>query len=217
VGYAGAAGGWSHRDRAGAFECPPANPAPHPGRRGVDQRDNLSPQIACARAPGGPAPQAGASCCAAPVVTVNPWRDLGRRRRVGRRLDMKTAVPDLITNSYFPAIAAVELGFCQAEGLDLTLEHIFPVPQAMAALRDGQLDFVAGSAHATLTAFPAWQGAKLITALAQGMYWLLVLRSDLAATRGDVNAVKGVRICAASGVDLGLRRLPDAARVDPAT
>lgn len=128
---------------------------------------------------------------------------------------MKIAVPDLITNSYFPAIAAVELGFCQAEGLDLTLEHIFPVPDAMAALRDGQLDFVAGSAHATLTAFPAWQGAKLTAALAQGMYWLLVLRADLTATRGDVNAVKGRRIGAAPGVDLGLRRLLAEAGIDP--
>ncbi len=127
---------------------------------------------------------------------------------------MKIAVPDLITNSYFPAIAAVELGFCQAEGLDLTLEHIFPVPDAMAALRDGQLDFVAGSAHATLTAFPAWQGARLTAALAQGMYWLLVLRADLAATRGDVHAVKGRRIGAAPGVDLGLRRLLAAAGID---
>ena len=45
--------------------------------------------------------------------------------------------------------------------------------------------------------FLAWQGAKLLTALAQGMYWLLVLRSDLAATRGDVNAVKGLRLGAA--------------------
>jgi NitT/TauT family transport system substrate-binding protein len=127
---------------------------------------------------------------------------------------MKIAVPDLISNSYFPAIAAVELGFCQAEGLDLTLEHIFPVPDTMAAMRDGQLDFVAGSAHATLTAFPAWQGAKLIAALAQGMYWLLVLRSDLAARRGDVSAVKGLRIGAAPGVDLGLRGLLAEAGID---
>jgi ABC-type nitrate/sulfonate/bicarbonate transport system substrate-binding protein len=128
---------------------------------------------------------------------------------------MKIAVPDLITNSYFPAIAAVDLGFCRAEGLDLTLEHIFPVPEAMAALRDGQIDFVAGAAHATLTAFPAWQGAKLLVALAQGMYWLLVLRSDLAAVRGDVHAVKGLRIGAAPGVDLGLRRLLATAGIDP--
>ena len=128
---------------------------------------------------------------------------------------MKMAVPDLITNSYFPAIAAVELGFCQAQGLDLTLEHIFPVPKAMEAMRDGQCDFVAGAAHATLSAFPAWQGARLIAALAQGMYWLLVLRSDLGVARGDVSAIKGLRIGAAPGVDLGLRRLLAAAGIDP--
>jgi ABC-type nitrate/sulfonate/bicarbonate transport system substrate-binding protein len=129
-------------------------------------------------------------------------------------LEMKIAVPDLITNSYFPAIAAVELGFCQAEGLDLQLEHVFPVSRAMEAMRDGQIDFVAGAAHATLMAFPAWQGAKLLTALAQGMYWLLVLRADLAASRGDVNAVKGLRLGAAPGVDVGLRRLLAAAGID---
>jgi ABC-type nitrate/sulfonate/bicarbonate transport system substrate-binding protein len=127
---------------------------------------------------------------------------------------MKMAVPDLITNSYFPAIAAVELGFCKAEGLELTLEHIFPVPETMAALRDGRLDFVAGAAHATLTAFPNWQGAKLLAALAQGMYWLLVVRSNLAVSRGDLNALKGLRIGAAPGVDLGLRRLLTDAGID---
>jgi NitT/TauT family transport system substrate-binding protein len=127
---------------------------------------------------------------------------------------MKIAVPDLITNSYFPAVAAVELGFCDAAGLDLSLEHMFPVSRAMEALRDGQLDFVAGAAHATPTAFPAWQGAKLLAALSQGMYWLLVLRSDLGARRGDVNAVKGRRIGAAPGVDVGLRRLLAEAGID---
>jgi ABC-type nitrate/sulfonate/bicarbonate transport system substrate-binding protein len=127
---------------------------------------------------------------------------------------MKIAVPDLITNSYFPAIAAVELGFCKAEGLELTLEHVFPVPETMAALRDGELDFVAGAAHATLSAFPAWQGAKLLTALAQGMYWLLVVRADLGVSRGDLNALKGLRLGAAPGVDLGLRRLLADAGID---
>src|SRR5205809_7734744 len=70
---------------------------------------------------------------------------------------MRLAVPDLISNSYFPAIAAVELGFFQDEGLDVQLDLVFPVPQTMAALRDGELDFVAGAAHATLMAFPEWQ------------------------------------------------------------
>jgi hypothetical protein len=32
------------------------------------------------------------------------------------------------------------------------------------------VDFVAGSAHSALAAFPEWQGAKLLCAQAQGMY-----------------------------------------------
>jgi ABC-type nitrate/sulfonate/bicarbonate transport system substrate-binding protein len=128
---------------------------------------------------------------------------------------MKLAVPDLVTNSYFPAIAAVELGFFQREGFETSLEHVFPVPQTMAAMRDGELDFVAGGAHATLNAFPNWSGAKLLIALSQGMYWLLVLRSDLGVERGDVNAIKGLRIGAAPGVDVGLRRLLVEAGIDP--
>ena len=39
---------------------------------------------------------------------------------------MKLAVPDMISNSYFPAIAAIELGFFKEEGLDVELEMIFP-------------------------------------------------------------------------------------------
>jgi NitT/TauT family transport system substrate-binding protein len=127
---------------------------------------------------------------------------------------MRIAVPDLISNSYFPAVAAVELGFFKAEGLDADLELLFPVPKTMEALREGQLDFVAGAAHATLAAFPDWQGARLLAALAQRMYWLLVLRADLGARRGDVQAVKGLRIGAAPGPDAGLRRLLVEAGID---
>ena len=102
---------------------------------------------------------------------------------------MRIGVPDMVSNSYFPAIAAVDLGAFKTEGLDAEIELLFPVPKAMEALRDGALDFVAGSAHATLTAFPDWDGAKLLVALARHMYWFLVLRSDLGAKRGDVEAV----------------------------
>ena len=130
---------------------------------------------------------------------------------------MRIAVPDLISNSYFPAIAAVELGFFKAEGLDVEkVELLFPVPKAMEALRDGALDFVAGSAHATLMAFPDWKGAKLLAALGQRMYWLLVLRAGLGAKRGEISAVKGLRIGAAPGVDYGLKRLLLEAGIDPA-
>lgn len=128
---------------------------------------------------------------------------------------MRLGLPDFVSNSYFPAIAAVELGFFRAEGLDMELELIFPVPKTFEALRDRELDFVAASAHATLTAFPEWKGAKLLAALASHMYWFLVLRSDLGAKRGEVEAVKGLRIGAAPGVDLGLRRLLAAAGIDP--
>ena len=75
---------------------------------------------------------------------------------------MKLAVPDMISNSYFPAIAAIELGFFRQEGLDVELQLIFPVDKAYAALRDGAIDLVAGSAHSALAAFPQWQGVKLI-------------------------------------------------------
>ena len=69
---------------------------------------------------------------------------------------MKLAVPDLISNSYFPAIVATELGFFEEEGLNVSLERISPVEKAYAALRDGAVDFVAGSAHSALAAFPDW-------------------------------------------------------------
>jgi len=127
---------------------------------------------------------------------------------------MKLAVPDMISNSYFPAIAAIELGFFKREGLDVELEMIFPVDRAYMALRDGTVDFVGGSAHSALAAFPEWQGVKLICAQAQGMYWFLVMRRDLAVARGDVSAVKGRSIGAAPWVEMGLRRLLIEAGID---
>ena len=128
---------------------------------------------------------------------------------------MRIAVPDLVSNSYFPAVAAVELEYFQAQGIDMELEMVFPVGRAMEALRDRQVDFVAGPAHATLSAFPGWQGAKLLAALSQHTFWLLVLRSDLEIQPGDVGAVRGLRIGAAPGPDVALRRLLAEAGLDP--
>lgn len=127
---------------------------------------------------------------------------------------MKLAIPDLISNSYFPVVAAVELGFFKKEGLNVGLELIFPVDKAYAALRDGAVDFVAGSAHSALSAFPQWQGVKLLCAQAQGMYWFLVMHVDVGARRGDISSVKGRRIGAAPWVELGLRRLLVEAGID---
>jgi ABC-type nitrate/sulfonate/bicarbonate transport system substrate-binding protein len=80
---------------------------------------------------------------------------------------MKVVIPDLVSNSYFPAIAAVEMGFFKEEGLDAELELIYPVGKCYEALRDGKVDFVGGSSHSAPTAFPEWQGVKFIGALAQ--------------------------------------------------
>jgi len=127
---------------------------------------------------------------------------------------MKLAVPDLISNSYFPAAAAVELGFFKQEGLDVSLELIFPVDKCYEALRDGAIDFVGGSAHSALAAFPDWRGVKLLCAQAQGMYWFLVMRADLEPQRGDVSVVRGRSIGAAPWVEMGLRRLLIEAGID---
>src|SRR4051812_48157678 len=128
---------------------------------------------------------------------------------------MKLAVPDIISNSYFPAAAAIELGFFREEGLDVSLELIFPVDKAYGALRAGTVDFVGGSAHSALAAFPEWRGAKLLCAQAQGMYWFLVMHADLNAKRGDISIVKGKSIGAAPWVEMGLRRLLVEAGIDP--
>lgn len=129
---------------------------------------------------------------------------------------MKIAVPDMISNSYFPAQAAVELGFFKAEGLDMELAMIAPVETAYQAMREGKVDFIGGSAHSALAAFPEWDGCKLLCAQAQGMYWFLVMHKDFGARRGELDVVKGRRIGAAPWVGLGLRRLLIEAGIDPA-
>src|SRR6266568_675141 len=71
---------------------------------------------------------------------------------------MKLAIPDLISNSYFPALAAAELGFFEREGIEVSAELIFPVDRAYEALREGAVDFVGGAAHGALAAFSEWRG-----------------------------------------------------------
>jgi ABC-type nitrate/sulfonate/bicarbonate transport system substrate-binding protein len=128
---------------------------------------------------------------------------------------MRIAAVDLISNTCFPALAAEELGFYNAEGLDAHVE-LFPMLGATRALQDGSADaMIAGSVHDLLTAFPRWEGVKLLVALSQGTPWLLVVRADLRADRGDIRALKGLRLTAAEGPDLALRRFLIEAKLDP--
>jgi NitT/TauT family transport system substrate-binding protein len=127
---------------------------------------------------------------------------------------MKIAVPDLISNSYFPVVAAVELGCFKEQGIDAEIELVFPVDKAYAHLKAGKVDFVGGSAHSAVAAFPNWDGVKLLCAQAQGMYWFLVMHADYGVKRGEIDAVKGRKIGAAPWVELGLRRLLREANID---
>jgi ABC-type nitrate/sulfonate/bicarbonate transport system substrate-binding protein len=127
---------------------------------------------------------------------------------------IKIAVPDMISNSYFPALAACELGFLAKQGFDASLVLMSPADNAYQALKDGEADFVAAEAHTALAVFPRWQGVKLICAQSQGMYWFLVMRASLGAKRGDLTCLRGCRIGASPWVELGLKRLLIAAGLD---
>jgi ABC-type nitrate/sulfonate/bicarbonate transport system substrate-binding protein len=123
---------------------------------------------------------------------------------------VKLAIPDLISPSYFPAIAAVELGF-----LDAKLELLYPVTKTYEDLRDGKLDFVGGASHAVLYAFKDWQGGKLLCALAQHMYWFLVVHNKFNPSKGNIGIVKNLRIGAAPGPVDGLKQMLKVAGIDP--
>lgn len=130
-------------------------------------------------------------------------------------MQIRIAAVDLVSNTCFPVLAADELGYFNAEGLDVRIELI-PMLGATRALRAGSADaIVAGSVHDILTEFPDWRGAKIIVALSQGTPWLLVVRADLPAQRGDLMAVKGLRLTAAQGPDLALKQMLLGAGIDP--
>ncbi len=125
---------------------------------------------------------------------------------------MRVLVSDLVSPSYFTATAAVELGFFKAEGIDAEIVAGAHAPDHN--LRGGGANFMAGSAYSPLQEFSDWKGGKLLCALAHYTYWFLVVRSDLGARRGDVNAVKGLRIGASESVGKGLECLLAEAGID---
>ena len=112
---------------------------------------------------------------------------------------MRIAAVDLVSNTCFPALAAYELGYFKAQGLDVEIELVSSIGSTKA-LRAGETDaMIAGSVFDALTEFPDWEGAKVCVALSQGTPWLLTMRSDLAAERGDIQALRGLTLTAAEG------------------
>ncbi len=130
-------------------------------------------------------------------------------------MQFRIAAVDLVSNTCFPALAADELGYFQEEGLDARIE-LAAMLGATRALRDGSADaMIAGSVHDVLTEFPDWRGVKIVVALSQGTPWLLTVRADLNAARGDLNALRGLRLTAAEGPDLALKRMLRGAGIEP--
>ena len=130
-------------------------------------------------------------------------------------MQIRIAAVDLVSNTCFPALAADELGYFKAEGLDARIELVAMLG-ATKALRSGAADaMIAGSVHDVLTEFPDWRGVKIAVALSQGTPWLLTVRADLDAKRGDLNALRGLRLTAAEGPDLALKQMLRSAGIDP--
>ena len=125
---------------------------------------------------------------------------------------MRLTVADAISPSYFVAIAAVQLGFFREEGVDM--EFVFPPADPSQALRDGVVDFYGGSPYTGLHAFPGWRGGVVLCALSHYTYWFLAVRSDLECERGDVSAVKGLRLSASVLPGLTMKRLLEEAGID---
>src|SRR5262245_39570885 len=152
-----------------------------------------------------------------------PWATVNQRRpnagvsfpTMNETKSMHIAAVDLISNTCFPLLAADELGLFKAEGLNVEIE-LLPMLRGTRALRNGAVDLMAaGSVYDLLTEFPAWKGSKIVVALSQGTPWLLVVRADLAARRGDLNAVRGLRLTAAEGPDQALKQMLVRAGIEP--
>lgn len=103
-------------------------------------------------------------------------------------------VADVDSPSYFVATAAVTLGYFKREGVDVEFIPEYGAKHGPERLRDGTIHFFGGPAFAATRAFPAWRGAKLLCALAQHSYWFMGIRKDINITRGDIKALKGLRI-----------------------
>ena len=127
----------------------------------------------------------------------------------------RLVVADLDSPSYFVATAAVELGFFREEGIDAEVERAYGALNGPERLRNGEVHFLGGPAYMATRAFPGWKGVKLLCALAQYSYWFLAVRADLDVKRGDVNALKGLRISSSTAFpEVGLRHLLKQAGID---
>jgi NitT/TauT family transport system substrate-binding protein len=122
-------------------------------------------------------------------------------------------VSDLGSPSYFVATAAVSLGFFKEEGIEMG--RVEGDMTNTMGLKDGGMHFYGGPAYGPVRSFPNFEGVKLLCALSQYSYWFMGIRADLDVRRGDINALKGLRISSStSSPGQGLRRMLAEAGID---
>jgi len=126
---------------------------------------------------------------------------------------MYIAVPDFISNTMFPVLAAQELRFFEHEGLNVEVQLLTGF-RALQAFSEGVVDFYASTAEEPLAMFPNWEGAKLLGALAQGTPYVLVMRRNLRIRRNDLDSLTGRRIGAAPAPARVLKHLLAQAGID---
>src|SRR2546425_4956052 len=102
---------------------------------------------------------------------------------------MRLTVADAISPSYFVAIAAVQLGFFQQEGVDM--EFVFAPPNPSQALKDGAIDFFGGSPYTGLPTFPGWRGGVPLGDFSHFKLWVPAGPLGPKSSKGDGSAVEG--------------------------
>ena len=128
---------------------------------------------------------------------------------------MRIASVDLISNTCFPALAADALGFFEQEGVEVEISLVAALG-ATKALKNNSVDaMIAGSVHDVLTEFDHWKGASICVALSQGTPWLLTMRKEFEAERGDFLSFKDCTLTAAEGPDLAFKQVLQTGGIDP--
>lgn len=118
---------------------------------------------------------------------------------------IRVAITDWVSNSYFPVLAAEHFGCYAEHGIDAHVELAMPLKDAYERLRADEIAYIGDGIHDCLPDGPGFGGLRALLTIQQGTPWLLVLHPDLHAPRGDLHALRGLRIAAARGPDFALR------------
>ena len=106
----------------------------------------------------------------------------------------RLVVADLDSPSYFVATAAVELGFFREEGIDAEVEREYGALNGPERLREGSCISSAVRPTWRRALFPAGRAQSSCARCRNIPTGFLAVRADLDVKRGDLDALKGLRI-----------------------